>query len=194
MKTKTIIQQVSNFLTIIIIIITLVIATTAGTAYAGHKPPRHHHHDGSDTAVAILGGVAVLGAIAAIASTHDDDSCRQVEVGVSYRTQPGHGWGSAVRHPHAHHRHRHRQAHPPRQWVAGHYEVKREKITRPGYWKEEICPAEYKRVRQNCGWRTIMVKPETVRKVWVPPRQHWEEKRVWIPGHWAPVKCLARAY
>ncbi len=193
MKTTTTVRKLLTTITIGTIA-ALVIATCPTPAAAGSRQYRHDHKS-SDTAAAIIGGIAVIGAIAAIASSHDNHNRSHVDVGVSYNTGvrhgPGRGHGYGAVHYRSHHRRGH---HPTRDRVGGHYEVRREKITIPGHWKEVIEPAEYRRVRRGCGWETVMIKPETIRRVWVPARCEWQETKVWVPDYPAPVKRFARVY
>ncbi len=73
---------------------------------------------------------------------------------------------------------------PPRRFIPGHYETRREKIVRPGYWDVIVDPAEYGWVRRGCRWEYVVVRPECRRRVWVPERCEWVETQVWIPGRY----------
>ncbi len=90
--------------------------------------------------------------------------------------------------------HRPVKCEPPRRWVAGYYEVRREKVVHPGYWREEVIPAQYGWVKDRCGTRRhVVIKPECRRRVWVPERCEWVETKVWIPGRHEEAR-YARAY
>ncbi len=143
-------------------------------------------------AAAVFGiGLAAV-TIAPNARADDDDRpCRRGRDAVSFFFNFAHeGFHFSV----ASASHRPPRCEPPRQWVAGHYEVRREKVVHPGFWREEVTPAEYGWVRGRCGgWQYVVIKPECRRRVWVPERCEWVETRVWVPGHYEELR-YARAY
>jgi hypothetical protein len=73
---------------------------------------------------------------------------------------------------------------PPRRWIPGHYEVRRERICIPGYWREVVTPAEYAWVRHGCRSVYVQVRPACTQRVWVPECVEWRETKVWVPGRY----------
>jgi len=107
------------------------------------------------TAGKVLTGVAAVGLIAILASQADGHTSVHASYG----------------------------APPPRQWIPGHYECRRERVCHPAHWDTVVDPAQYGWVRHGCRWEYVMVKPECVRRIWVPERTEWREAKVWVPGH-----------
>lgn len=139
------------------VVAAVVVATTPATSQAGeyyrHRD-QERHHDNNGAAVAIVAGIAAVGLIAALASSHDRDYAPR-----TYCPPP-----------------------PPQRWVPGHYETRQERVCIPGYWDTVVEPAQWAWVRH--GWRNeyVMVRPECARRVWVPERYEWQTTQVWVPG------------
>jgi hypothetical protein len=134
----------------------LVMATMPATAHAEHRRD-------NDTAVAVIAGVATVGIIAAIASSHHAD----MYVSYNYR--------ASAPPP---------RCEPPPRFIGGHYEVRRERVVQPGHWETVVEPAQYGWVRRGHHHVYVVVKPECHQRVWVPERCDWVETRVWVPGHY----------
>lgn len=83
---------------------------------------------------------------------------------------------------------------PPRRWIAGHFECRRDQVCIPGYWQTVETPAQYGWVRHGCHWNYVIVRPACTNRVWVPGRHEWQETKVWIPGHFDTANAYARAY
>ncbi len=83
---------------------------------------------------------------------------------------------------------------PPKHWVPGHYEIHREKVCIPGYWKKIVVPAKFRRLCTPRGWRRVLVRPARRKEIWIPERYVWQEDKVWVPGHYEPLQDYAKAY
>ena len=141
---------------------TLIVAFAPRGAYA-------EHNESWNNTGAIVAGIATVGIIAAIASSHNGS------YSVSYH-------GSSYPPPPPP---RCEPPPPPRQvWYSGHYETQRNQVCIPGYWNVVQVPAEYGWVCTPRGWRYVEVKPACTQRVWVPERYEWQETRVWIPGRY----------
>ena len=106
-------------------------------------------------AAAIVAGVAAVGIIAAIAGQHD----REYQPAYCPPPPPP-------------------RYEPPRQWVPGHYEARRDQVCVPGYWTTVV-------ERPHYGWGGHEFRERReVERVWVPERYEWRETQVWVPGHY----------
>ena len=111
----------------------------------------------------VLTGVAAVGLIAILASQADGHTSVHASYGAPPPPPP--------------------RCEPPRQWMPGHYECRREPVCQPAHWDTVVDPVQYSWVRH--GWRReyVMIKPECERRIWVPERTEWQETKIWVPGH-----------
>ena len=138
----------------------VMVLAAPNTGQAGNFERRggNGRHDSGATAAAIVAGVAAVGIIAAIASQHDRD------YPPAYCAPP----------PPPPPRYE-----PPRQWVPGHYELRRDQVCVPGYWDTVV-------ERGGGGWAGHGWhgrRYEEARRVWVPEHVELREIQVWVPGH-----------
>ncbi len=103
----------------------------------------------------------------------------------SGRVSHGHGHARhvAVRyvhrprvHVHGHHCH----------WVPGHHGYRKRAVWVRGYYTTETIPAVYEKRfdKHTCTWRSVVVRPERVRRIYVPGRTEQRRVRVWVRGHY----------
>lgn len=143
----------------------LITAAAPTKSYAGE--------DEWATAGKVLTGIAAVGLIAILASQADVHT----SVHASYGTPPP---------PPP-------RCEPPRQWIPGRYECRRDRVCIPGYWDTIVGPPQYGWVQHGCHWEWAVVKPGCERRIWVSERYEWREARVWVPGHYeAPAYAYSR--
>lgn len=142
------------------------VAVVAAVALATTALPSKSYAGDQEWATAgkVLTGIAAVGLVAVLASQANHNA---TVVNASYGT-PSY---PAPR------------CEPPRQWIPAHYEIQRERVCQPAHWETVVDPAQYGWVRAGRQWVYVMIKPECVRRVWVPERVEWRETKVWVPGH-----------
>ena len=71
-----------------------------------------------------------------------------------------------------------------RRFVAGHYEIREERVYRPPRRRRVRIPPVYRTIRDAYGRRRrILVRPGRVRVIREPGRWIVRERRVWVPGY-----------